>query len=170
MIVRPGQLRDAPQIAEIHVRSWQEAYAGIVPADYLASLSVERYEANWRENLAKGEPEVAVAVEGEAVLGWLGFGRSRDDDAAPVVAEIWAVYVNPSQWRRGVGRHLWEHAKRVLRERGFGSVTLWVLSENQRAAEFYAAVGFEIESSSKKHFDIGGRSLAEVRYTRRLDA
>ena len=44
MIVRPAKPGDARDIAEIHVRTWQAAYPGLVPADYLAALSVERYE------------------------------------------------------------------------------------------------------------------------------
>ena len=36
--IRIAEVTDAPAIAEVHVLSWQEAYAGIVPADYLAAL------------------------------------------------------------------------------------------------------------------------------------
>jgi hypothetical protein len=32
---------DAPAIGEVHVRSWQAAYEGLIPADFLARLSAE---------------------------------------------------------------------------------------------------------------------------------
>ena len=42
MIVRDAELRDARGIAEVHVRSWQAAYAGIIPDEELARLSVDQ--------------------------------------------------------------------------------------------------------------------------------
>jgi hypothetical protein len=44
MIIRDAELRDARGIAEVHVRSWQTAYAGIVPDEDLAQLSVDERE------------------------------------------------------------------------------------------------------------------------------
>ncbi len=41
MIIRDAELRDARGIAEAHVRSWQAAYAAIVPDEDLAQLSVD---------------------------------------------------------------------------------------------------------------------------------
>ncbi len=39
-IIRPGKSSDAEAIAKVHVIAWRETYAGIVPNDYLDSLSV----------------------------------------------------------------------------------------------------------------------------------
>ena len=36
---------DAYAIAKVHVDSWREAYRTILPADYLAALSVEKRQA-----------------------------------------------------------------------------------------------------------------------------
>jgi hypothetical protein len=44
MITRDAELRDAGGIAKVHVRSWQAAYAGIVPDEDLAQLSVDQRE------------------------------------------------------------------------------------------------------------------------------
>ena len=49
MILRDAELRDARGIAEAHVRSWQAAYAAIVPDEDLAQLSVDQREQFWRK-------------------------------------------------------------------------------------------------------------------------
>jgi len=169
MNVRPAQLSDARRIAQIHIHTWQVAYPGIVPAEYLAALSVERYEAMWSDNIIKGTPELLVAHEGDAVHGWVAFGHSRDEGAEPNVAEIWAIYVDSTQWSKGVGHALWSQTQARLHEKGFVSVGLWAFPENVRAARFYSSLGFEVESGSAKQFVLGGASHNEVRHVRRVD-
>ena len=41
---------DLPEVARVHVQSWQEAYAGLLPQDYLDNLSVEARLHRWRES------------------------------------------------------------------------------------------------------------------------
>jgi L-amino acid N-acyltransferase YncA len=112
---------DARAVAEIHVGTWRAAYASIVPADYLASLSVERREAIWSECIATGVPELLVAKEAGVVQGWLSFGQCRDEGSSKAEAEIWAIYVVPSAWSTGAGRLLWLRAKELMLVQGFKS-------------------------------------------------
>src|SRR5712691_2679399 len=74
MQITPATLEDARQVAEIHVTTWQSAYQGILPAEYLASLSVEKHEAMWRESTVKGVPELFVAKVEGGMVGWVAFG------------------------------------------------------------------------------------------------
>ena len=169
MNARPARIEDAGSIAEIHVRTWQAAYPGIVPDDYLASLSVDEYEGKWRERIVQGRPQILVAEESNEVLGWVAFGPSRDEGASTDAAEIWAIYVGAAHWGRGVGRLLWRHARASLREQGFKVVSLWAFPENLRAGRFYRALGFAMEESSSKSVTLGGANLDEVRFVRAID-
>ena len=36
MDIRPARMEDVPEIAVVHVRSWQAAYRGLLPQAYLA--------------------------------------------------------------------------------------------------------------------------------------
>lgn len=168
MLIRPSIEADARGIAEVHVRTWQAAYRGIVPQAYLDEMSVERREALWRESIVQGLREVVVAEVDSAIVGWVAFGRCRDADAPDAVGEVEAIYVLPSFWSKGVGRELWLSAFRRLTERGFGSVTLWTLEANERARRFYRAAGFSESVGSRKMVRIGGVELPEVRYERAL--
>ena len=44
MVVRHATPEDSRAIATIHVLSWQAAYQGVVPAQFLASMSVDQRE------------------------------------------------------------------------------------------------------------------------------
>jgi ribosomal protein S18 acetylase RimI-like enzyme len=168
VLIRPSIESDARGIAEVHVRTWQAAYRGMVPQTFLDDMSVERREALWRQSIAQGLREVVVAEVDSAIVGWVAFGRSRDADATDAVGEVEAIYVLPAFWSKGVGRELWLKALHRFSERGFGSVTLWTLEANERARRFYRAAGFTESVWSRKTVRIGGSDLAEVRYERGL--
>ena len=169
MHIERATLEDAHVIAEIHVLTWRAVYQGIVPAEYLATLSVEKRKALWRESIAKGTPEVWVArIEG-CIVGWVASGPCRDAGASPQAGEVWAIYVAPSHWSSGVGRALWRSARERLKQHGYKSVSLWVLAENSRAIKFYLAAGFAPDLLSIKELALGGKRLKEVRYEVDID-
>ena len=169
MHITPARLEDARQVAEIHVTTWQAAYQGILPAEYLASLSVDQREAMWRESIAKGLPELLVAKVDGGVVGWVAFGPRRDEGSPPDSAEVWAIYVAPSSWSSGVGRMLWRRAQARMLEQGFKTVRAWVFTQNARAIRFYRAAGFAPDLSSVKEFELGGEQVSEIRYARALE-
>ena len=159
---------DCRAVAQIHVDAWRVAYAGIVPSDYLAALSVDQRETMWRTAVERGTPSVLVAKTDQEVVGWIAYGRCRDDGTGPEVGEVWAIYVAPAAWSTGVGRALWEVARRNLQVQGYLSVTLWVIRDNARALRFYERSGFVIEANSAKEFALGGAQITEVRLVARI--
>ncbi|MBT2771096.1 GNAT family N-acetyltransferase [Halomonas sp. ISL-60] len=160
--------KDARAVAEIHVEAWRAAYRSIVPADYLASLSIERREAVWSGCIAAGDPELLVAKKDGAVKGWLSFGPCRDIGEHKSEAEIWALYVSPTAWSTGVGRVLWLRAKELMLVQGFKSCSLWVFPQNERAIKFYRSIGFAHDGAAPKNFELGGARLQEVRFVSQL--
>lgn len=62
MTARPGKLTDARELAEMHVASWQGAYRGAYPDDFLDNLSVENGEAYWQEAIEQGKSSLAPYV------------------------------------------------------------------------------------------------------------
>jgi ribosomal protein S18 acetylase RimI-like enzyme len=168
--VRPAIARDARAIAEIHVATWQAAYADLMPADYLASINVEKRFAFWREAIEFMDPQLLVATDGDKVVGFVGFDRSRDAGSKSTTGEIWAMYVSPEHWGKGLGLALWDGAREGLKEEGCTQVTLWVLLKNERALRFYEdGAGFKREMPSIKTVAFGSVRLEEIRLKRPLD-
>ena len=167
--VRDANPLDAAAIADVHVRSWQAAYEPLLPADFLADLSVARREELWRESLSRQDARTGawVAETGGSVVGFANTGPGRDDDSGADTGELYAIYLDPSTWRRGAGRALMDRAVEGLREAGFRDATLWVFEENARARGFYEAAGWRPDGRSQE-LHIGGVSRREVRYRRPL--
>ena len=164
MQIQPATLEDCHAIAEAHVESWQHAYKQILPASYLASLSVTEREAMWRRAVEQWPSQLLVARIAGQIVGFVSFGASRDEGASPECAEVWAIYVLPAFWSAGIGRQLWLAARQRILEAGYKSISLWVIAGNERAIRFYERAGFSAEIESRKQFELGGASLEEVRY------
>src|SRR3989344_4215127 len=168
--VRPATLRDAKAIAQIHAVSAQEVYKGLVPDEQLKSMSVEKRQGFWREAIEYCEPQVQVAVDGEKIVGFVGYDRSRDEKSRPTTGEIWAIYAAPTHWNQGVGLALWDAARDGLQEEGCTNVTAWVPLRNERAIRFHELAGFKRELSTAKTAVVGGVKIEEVRLKRHINA
>jgi GNAT superfamily N-acetyltransferase len=140
------------------VRTWQSAYAGVLPDEVLSQLSVERRAEIWRRH-----PPV-VAEEDRQIVGFVSVGASRDDDAE---GELYAIYVDPERWGTGVGRALMAAGEERLRELGYRDVILWVLEDNPRARRFYEIAGWHPDGG-RRQSEVAGGSLPEVRYRKQL--
>ena len=47
-VIRPAVPGDAEAIAAVHLATWRDAYAGILPADFLDALRVNEFAQRWR--------------------------------------------------------------------------------------------------------------------------
>ncbi len=170
MEIRPAQVGDAPGIAVVHVRSWQEAYRGLLPQGFLDGLNPVQRAGFWERILAAGEERsgVVVADDGEGLLGFACFGPARDEDAGPGrTGEIMAIYLLPDVWGKGWGRQLMAATVTGMTGAGFRQAVLWVLDTNERARRFYQAAGWSVDGAVKAD-TIGGAVVTEVRYRRSL--
>ncbi len=162
--IRPATVSDAEGIAAVHIESWRAAYKGDVPAEVLEALSVKERASGWRLHLESPVIHVSVATSDERVVGFGAVRPTRDETGESGVGEIPTIYVLSSIWRQGIGRALCESILREARTLGFSAVTLWVLSSNRRAREFYEAFGFRLDGGAKIDTALTGTKLHEVRY------
>jgi putative acetyltransferase len=83
------------------------------------------------------------------------------DDGAPIGflgidgAAIEALFIAPEHLRRGGGRLMIEHARRLARERSHPALTVDVNEQNPEAVRFYEACGFTVTGRSP--VDAAGR-------------
>jgi ribosomal protein S18 acetylase RimI-like enzyme len=168
-LVRPAIAEDAPAIATVHIETWQTAYRGQLSDAYLDNLSQEfahRTEM-WRSQIASSQPtthEICVAEIDRHVVGFVALGPARD--AVPEHAgEVYAIYVHPRQWSRGIGRRLFSHATERLAAHGFSTAMLWVLESNVRSRRFYEIAGWRVDGRTKTETNLEGILLREVSYS-----
>jgi ribosomal protein S18 acetylase RimI-like enzyme len=166
--IRPASPADAASIATVHVASWRESYAGMLPEAMLLALSIAERTERWRGILGEASSMEGTAVfvaerEGQTV-GFASGGAWRDCGlhAQGLTGEISAIYVLQSAQREGVGRRLMKAVAHALSERGHRSASLWVLRDNQPARSFYETLGGVVVAEKEDHRE--GVVLIEVAY------
>ena len=155
-LARPT-LADLDELGRVHVQVWREAYAGLMPDDYLARLDPSAGPRRWRERFGSS-PEVSwwLARDDEGIAGMATSGPARDDDA-PLPLELYAINV----LRRAHGTGLADDLMaQVVDDR---PAYLWVLEGNDRAIAFYRRHGFTDDGGRKPDPDTG---MAEIRMAR----
>lgn len=177
--IRRATVEDAEAAAWCHLQCWQEAYAGLAPADLLAqrTANVEQRIERWAQAIADGRVRWLAINPGEAqggagggrslgvagvvpvrerVVGFAGIGAGRDEDS-PAPVELEAIYTRRAWWGTGLGRRLLEVAV------GKDPAYLWVFEDNERALGFYRRHGFAPDGT-RKHDDFF--DLWEIRLVR----
>lgn len=165
--VRPAQLKDAPGIAKVHVKTWQCAYKGQIPDAYLDSLSVEKRTESWQYILSnpesKDNSKTFVALIDDEIVGFCCVSHCRDDDMPSSTGELSSIYVDQDHMGKGVGTTLWEEGLSYLKEAGYKKTTLWVLTSNEKTRKWYENKGWKVEGKTK----VDARDefeLHEIRY------
>jgi ribosomal protein S18 acetylase RimI-like enzyme len=166
---------DAEEMGRLHVRIWQEAYAELMPSDYLSRLDPAERARMWRAVLtdeaarhAGGEAEpddVATRARTRAarhrttgaIVGIASAGPARDPEPVRPV-ELWMINVASSHRGTGVAELL------VQATLGDAPAYLWILSGNDRAQAFYRRLGFTDDGHTKVHGPTATVERRMVRY------
>jgi len=158
--VRRAHAADAEGIAAVHAEVWRNAYAGILPAAYLARLSPQRLAMSYRRALVLREPGhavfVAVAPDADAgsrCVGFVSGGRARRGlhDGATPQGEVETLYLLDDWREQGIGRRLMRAMAAHLAAIGCRSAFLWALSDNP-ATHFYRRLGGRLVSRERIFF------------------
>ncbi len=157
MLIRLANPDDAPAIAAVHVNSWRETYAGIIPASYLERLDIAERQKIWTHAIKSGQP-VHVAVVGDTVVGFANGGKNRDKDT-PYAGELYAIYLLKAFQKRGIGRRLFDSVVADLVSEQLLPFTTWVLADNP-TLDFYKHTGGRIIRDQDEDFD--GCTLKEL--------
>ncbi|MGF3057149.1 N-acetyltransferase family protein [Microbacterium sp. YY-01] len=149
LFIREATVADAHDIAVAHVRSWQQAYRGLVPQHVLDDLDIAAREAQWQKMITDQHRERTLVAEVDRrVLAWCTFGPARDNN--PVASgEVWGLYAHPDAWSHGLGHALLAEAEASLRMGGHRRAYLWMLDGNSRGIDFYERHGWLADGGTK---------------------
>ena len=169
MKVRAATSDDAAAIAHVHVATWRDAYAGLLPDSYLVEMSMTRRAAYWARGLSNdptGREEFVLVAEDDGcqVVGFVSGGKSRtrkDEKIRRYDGEMYTLYVLPDHQGFGLGRRLLRAGFDGLAERSFKAAVVWVLSSNPSRFFYQAMGGTPVAGRSEK---FAGTELEEVAY------
>ena len=163
MTVRLARPEDASVLGPLHVRSWQEAYAHIIPEPFLEKLDPVARSERFAEIIADESVTMLVEEDGGDIAGFCSFGSAREVEGW---GEVYAIYLRAESWGRGLGQALLAEAQSQLEGR-FDQAMLWVLTRNTRARAFYERNGWRANGVAQ-YLEIAGNSIEELRYDRDL--
>jgi ribosomal protein S18 acetylase RimI-like enzyme len=164
--IRRATDEDSMRVAQVHIATWQRAYCGIVPKEFLDSLSVQRRARNYTFGASgPDDPSTWIATQAGHVVGFVTVGYPKSDSAD--LGEVQALYVASDRWRGGVGSLLLNEAETLLADAGAAAACLWVLEDNERGRRFYEAQAWR-HDGGEQTIEIGGHPLVELRYRKAL--
>lgn len=127
--IRTASEYDAYNIARIHVEGWQSAYKGIIPDDFLSTMTVETFTGKWLRNIKEERSMVLVAEKDEEILGFISGGHGVDE-LSFYESEVYALYIDVNMRSRGIGTALLKAFFLNRLEFGFSNCAMWVLIDN----------------------------------------
>ena len=159
---REARVEDSSGIAQVHIGSWRSTYRGLIPQSYLDGLDEVARGERWIEILGRGNPleSTRVALEENRIIGFTSIGPIREPQW-PFEGELYALYLDDSHQKRGIGKRLFDEALDAMKKRGFRSMVVWVLRENPTCG-FYEKMGGRYLGD--KIEAIGGEEVVEVAY------
>jgi len=165
--IRPADEDDAHGIAKVHVETWQDVYAGIIPDTYILALDVVNRSRYWSKAIKGEGSELAILVaetEAGRIAGFCSAGPSRRNNqprGQNFDAEIFTLYVDPNYQNQGYGRALLDGMFETVVENQCDTAFLWVVAANP-ARFFYEAMGGLRVGERVEKF--AGAKLDEIAY------
>jgi GNAT superfamily N-acetyltransferase len=142
MVIRTAGLADADTIAQLHTRSWQSAYRGILSDDFLQGPLPENRRVLWRTRLSDADRSdqcVLLDEQDGALRGFACAFLGADPEWGCLLDNL---HVVPDLKGKGVGKQLMGAvALRVLSSNPQGRLHLWAFEQNLGARRFYERLG-----------------------------
>ncbi|WP_255151485.1 GNAT family N-acetyltransferase [Halorarius halobius] len=132
MRLRRATDADGDTLVTLHERALRDA--GTDPADVPGTDDLRSVEASF---FAEGGEFLVLEDEGEVVA--MGGYRPADD----ATVELFRIAVAPARQREGLGDRIVDTLERRARVHGFERVVLETVIEQEAAAQFYPARGYE---------------------------
>ena len=149
--IRRARPADAGAIAKVHVETWHNTYAGIIPDGILLGLTEAGQARSWARHFRADPGQTLVATDDTGtVVGFGSSGRSSSG-VAPYEGEVFTLYVLPDFQGQGIGRALLMALFAELRGAGLNAALIWVLAQNP-ARFFYHAMGGVLVATRDERF------------------
>jgi GNAT superfamily N-acetyltransferase len=146
--IRLAEPEDALSMAEVLTQSWEAAYSGIIPDDYIKEKNSIRLD-HFKEIITTENKSHYVILSAGVMVGLLSADVSKDNDVDDSCFEVGRLYIHPDYFRRGIGTTAMEFAYDIAFSLNKTMVTLWVLAENASSIKFYKQCGFAVDGRTQ---------------------
>jgi GNAT superfamily N-acetyltransferase len=161
--IRACREEDAERLANLYVRTFRDAFAGVMPKEFVDPVGELERAAKLRPAIATGASSWLIALAENELVGCCCLAVARDSDLPADFGEIIVIAVAPLHRRHGHGLALLNAARAEALDRAWHGLVLWVVAANTDARAFYAHADF-IPDGSAKVDDRLGFATPLIRY------
>lgn len=168
LIIRDATIEDIPEVAQLHVDSWNKTYKGIISQDHLDNMRnnidkrIERMknEFNLRKMVVATIDDEIVAFSEYTLTN--EFSKDLDIDC-----ELCGLYVKNEYIGIGIGSKLFNYVMREFIKNDNTKMGLWCVKENTNAISFYKFKGgIQV---AEKEFELAGKKYSEIAFVYNLN-
>lgn len=166
--VRVAWADDAPAIAELQLRTWQEQYAGVLPPDALPR-DIGAAAAAWQASLSRppdARNRVLVALERNRVVGFAITAPAADPDCDQLAdGELMELTVAPDERGKGHGSRLLQAGAETMQADRFTRAVLWAIADDDALRGFLTGAGWAADGAHRA-LDFDGTGSTVVKQVR----
>jgi RimJ/RimL family protein N-acetyltransferase len=140
---------DAPDMAEIHMRSWEVVYKDIIPEEFIFEKNSTRYSLYKRVITDDNKNTYVIQLNGKTV-GIMRVAPPQDDDVSDDFYELHYIYLHPDCFRKGIGTKALIFAFDIAHNLEKKYMNIWVLADNINSRRFYEYCGFIADGKIRK--------------------
>ena len=116
IILREATFEDIEEVAQLHINSWHETYAGIISQNYLENM---KNKLDKRIERMKNEFDLRtmiVAVLNDEIVGFSEFVFSNEfSNDLDIDCELCGLYIKNGYKNLGIGSKIFEYVRIVLK-------------------------------------------------------
>ena len=143
VVVRDATLEDAEAIAHVEVMTWQATYAGLLPTELLAGMSVARAHARWLRGIGMSSrpSSTYVVLVAEVAGSVVAIASGSAHRGSSRMARLDMLYVLPHFQGLGAGGALLAAFATRMSDAAVTALWVEVLAKNMPARGFYKRRG-----------------------------
>lgn len=141
VVIREGQQKDIPVIADLAEKIWWPSYTNIISSEQIRYMLDTIYsEKTLRDVMVSEEQKFLLLEEKGVTQGFASFGLRPEEQH---VHKLHKVYVLPQTQGKGYGKKLIEKVIQLIKEKNMHILDLNV-NRNNTAISFYEKLGFTV--------------------------
>lgn len=162
MNIRKATSEDIKAVSAIYIDTWKTTYKGLVPDEYLHSLSYEEAETKWGKFMSKSQYKPLIFVAINEIDETVGFAATQMMSEKDQTGELYALYLLPKAQGLGAGRRLLSAVAEYLYKEQMSSMLVWVMKKNEAGRGFYKRLGATHYAHRESEF--GGLTVEDEAY------
>ena len=160
MEIRVATYEDCRSLALLKRRVWETTYRGIYPDKKLDKYDIDLNENKFKDMIKQQSQKLFVVLDGYKIIGYMSCGKiMRAFDKH--THDIGLLYLLKEYQGKGIGRQMFEFAKKELKNQGITEFIVSCNKYNIPAQQFYKKMGGQIIKIDEDNKD---KSIPQVKF------